>query len=95
MVLELTHAWSSSTDHGEGLFLITVTLDLLYNLSNNILFILYKVRSDEPSDVIKNWMRRKDTIEFLGLWESLNNLNFNSVEFDRIKSEAGYNSFTL
>ncbi len=51
--------------------------------------------SDEPSDVIKNWMRRKDTIEFLGLWESLNNMNFNSVEFDRIKSEAGYNSFTL
>ena len=95
MVLGLTHAWSSSTDHGEGLFLITVTLDLLYNLGNNILFILYKVRSDEPSDVIKNWMRRKDTIEFLGLWESLNNLNFNSVEFDRIKSEAGYNSFTL
>ena len=40
-------------------------------------------------------MRRKDTIEFLGLWKSLNNMNFNSVEFDRIKSEAGYNSFTL
>ena len=54
-----------------------------------------RYKSDEPSDVIKNWMRRKDTIEFLVLWESLNNLNFNSVEFDRIKSEAGYNSFTL
>lgn len=54
-----------------------------------------RYKSDEPSDVIKNWLRRKDTIEFLGLWESLNNLNFNSVEFDRIKSEAGYNSFTL
>ena len=54
-----------------------------------------RYKSDEPSDVIKNWMRRKDTIEFLGLWESLNNTNFNSVEFDRIKSEAGYNSFTL
>lgn len=54
-----------------------------------------RYKSDEPSDVIKNWMRRKDTIEFLGLWESLNNLNFNSVEFDRIKAEAGYNSFTL
>ena len=40
-------------------------------------------------------MRRKDTIELLDLWESLNNMNFNSVEFDRIKSEAGYNSFTL
>ena len=54
-----------------------------------------RYKSDEPSDVIKNWMRRKDTIEFLGLWESLNNTNFNSAEFDRIKSEAGYNSFTL
>lgn len=54
-----------------------------------------RYKSDEPSDVIKNWMRRKDTIEFLGLWESLNNTNFNSVEFNRIKSEAGYNSFTL
>ena len=54
-----------------------------------------RYKSDEPSDVIKNWLRRKDTIEFLGLWESLNSLNFNSVEFDRIKSEAGYNSFTL
>lgn len=54
-----------------------------------------RYKSDEPSDVIKNWMRRKDTIEYLGLWESLNNDHFNSVEFDRIKSEAGYNSFTL
>ena len=54
-----------------------------------------RYKSDETSDVIKKWMRRKDTIEFLGLWESLNNTNFNSVEFDRIKSEAGYNSFTL
>ncbi|MBE3030568.1 KilA-N domain-containing protein [Sneathia sp. DSM 16631] len=54
-----------------------------------------RYKSDEPSDVIKNWMRRKDTIEFLGLWGSLNNMNFNSVEFDRIKSEAGYNTFTL
>ena len=54
-----------------------------------------RYKSDEPSDVIKNQMRRKDTIEFLGLWESLNNMNFNSVEFDRIKSEAGYNSFAL
>ena len=41
-----------------------------------------RYKSDEPSDVIKNWMRRKDTIEFIELWESLNNINFNSVEFD-------------
>ena len=41
-----------------------------------------RYKSDEPSDVIKKWMRRKDTIEFIELWESLNNINFNSVEFD-------------
>lgn len=51
--------------------------------------------SYEPSDVIKNWLRRKDTIEFLGLWESMYSKNFNSVEFDRIKSDAGSNAFTL
>ena len=45
-----------------------------------------RYKSDEPSDVIKNWMRRKDTIEFLGLWESLNNMNLirsNSTELNR------------
>ncbi|NOR45050.1 MAG: hypothetical protein GQ534_05630 [Candidatus Delongbacteria bacterium] len=50
---------------------------------------------DEPKDVVKNWMRNKNTIEFLGLWEKLNNPNFKGVEFDPIKNEAGYNSFTM
>ena len=49
----------------------------------------------EPKDVIKNWMRNKNTIEFLGLWEKLNNPSFKGVEFDHFKTEAGYNSFTL
>ena len=51
--------------------------------------------SDEPNDVIRNWLRRKDTIEFLGLWEVLNNPNFKPVEFDGFKQEAGRNSFSL
>lgn len=45
--------------------------------------------------MIKKWMTRRDTIEFLGLWESMHNINFNSTEFGRIKSESGYNAFTL
>ena len=49
----------------------------------------------DPKDVIKNWMRNKNTIEFLGLWEILNNPEFKGVEFDSFKNEAGYNSFTL
>jgi len=51
--------------------------------------------SDEPKDVVKNWLRSKNTIEFLGLWEQINNVNFKGVEFDSFKNEAGSNSFTL
>lgn len=54
-----------------------------------------RYKSDEPKDVIKNWMRSKDTIEFLGLWESLHNENFKGVEFDSFKKQAGSNAFTL
>ena len=45
--------------------------------------------------LIVNWFRNKDTIEFLGVWEKLHNPNFNLVEFDKIKSEAGSNRFVL
>ena len=50
---------------------------------------------DEPKDVVKNWLRSKTTIEFLGLWEQINNEDFKGVEFDTFKNEAGSNSFTL
>jgi len=50
---------------------------------------------DAPRDVIKNWMRSKNTIELLGLWEKLNNPNFKQVEFDLFKNEAGFNHFVL
>lgn len=49
----------------------------------------------EPKDVVKNWMRSRATIEFLGLWEQLNNPDFKGVEFDSFLYEAGSNSFTL
>ena len=54
-----------------------------------------KYKSDEPFIVINNWMRSKDTIEFLGLWEQLHNPNFKPIEFDRFRAQAGYNAFTL
>lgn len=54
-----------------------------------------RYRSDEPKDVVKNWLRSKSTIEFLGLWEQINNPNFKWVEFDSFKNEAGANSFTM
>ena len=46
---------------------------------------------EAPADVVKNWLRRKDTIEFIGLWERLNNPDFNVVAFDQFKTEAGNN----
>lgn len=49
----------------------------------------------EPKDVISNWMRLRHTIEYLGLWETLNNPDFKGVEFDAFLHEAGANAFTL
>ena len=51
--------------------------------------------SIEPKDVVKNWMRLKNTLEYLGLWEILNNSVFKGVEFDPLLREAGSNSFTM
>ena len=49
----------------------------------------------EPKDVVKNWMRQKNTLEYLGLWERLHNPQFKGVEFDPLLGEAGSNSFTM
>ena len=54
-----------------------------------------KYRSAEPKDVIKNWLRTRDTLDFLGLWETLNNPGFKVSEWEKLKSEAGRNAFTL
>ena len=51
--------------------------------------------AQEPKDVVKNWMRQKNTLEYLGLWEKLYNPNFKGVEFDPLLAEAGSNSFTM
>lgn len=48
-----------------------------------------------PADVIKNWMRLRGTIEYLGLWEQLNNPDFKLVEFELFKNNSGGNAFTL
>ena len=49
----------------------------------------------EPKDVVKNWMRNRSTIEFLGLWEKIHNPDFKGVEFDPLLFEAGSNAFTM
>ena len=49
----------------------------------------------DPNGVIANWMRNRNTIEYLGLWETLYNLNFNPLEFEGVRRNAGLNAFTL
>jgi hypothetical protein len=47
------------------------------------------------ADVVKNWLRNRGTVEFLGIWEQLNNPNFKLVEFDQFRKDVGLNSFVL
>ena len=51
--------------------------------------------SERTNYIIQNWMRTRSTVEFLGLWEQLNNPNFKRIEFDAFRIESGSNSFTL
>ena len=54
-----------------------------------------KYKSDDPTAVIGNWMRNRNTIEYLGIWESLYNPHFKPTEFEGFKKEAGLNAFTM
>ena len=48
-----------------------------------------------PGYIIQNWLRRRATIEYIGIWEQLNNPNFNCIDFEAIKNEAGSNGFVM
>ena len=54
-----------------------------------------KYKSEDPAATIQNWMRSRDVIEFLGLWETLYNPDFKPLEFEGFKARAGSNAFTL
>lgn len=54
-----------------------------------------RYKSDDPTAVIQNWMRNRDVIEFLGLWEKLHNLDFKPLEFEGFRKQAGANAFTM
>jgi len=54
-----------------------------------------KKNSEEPRFVVINWLRNRNTVEFLGTWEKIHNPNFNRVGFDTVRSNAGLNSFTI
>ena len=54
-----------------------------------------KYKSDDPIAVISNWMRNRNTVEYLGVWESLYNQDFKPLEFEGFRKQAGLNAFTL
>ncbi|HEY3370485.1 MAG TPA: KilA-N domain-containing protein [Prolixibacteraceae bacterium] len=54
-----------------------------------------KFKTADPFIVVCNWMRNRNTIEYLGIWETLYNLDFKPIEFDRFRNEAGLNAFTM
>ncbi|HLC65133.1 MAG TPA: KilA-N domain-containing protein [Candidatus Nanoarchaeia archaeon] len=68
-----------------------------YNESDFIcLTDIAKYKDSERSDyLIQNWLRNRNTIEFLGIWERINNPNFNTIEFDGFRKRAGLNTFIL
>ena len=75
---------SSITTKGITILIKQINQDDYFSLTD-----IAKFKNAEfPADVIKNWMRNKNTIEFLGIWEKLYNPSFNMVEFDQFKSEA-------
>ncbi len=82
-----------TTIHAKG---IQINVRFGINQSDYIsLTDIARYKSDSPDDVVKNWLRNRETLEFLGLWEELNNPDFNPVEFDGFRREAGRNTFTL
>lgn len=56
---------------------------------------LAKRKSERPDQTISNWLRNRNTIEYLGTWETVHNPNFNALEFEGFKNRAGLNAFTI
>jgi len=77
--------------HGTSVTVLTHTIDSYISLTD-----IAKYKEPDRSDhVIQNWMRNRNTIEFLGIWERLNNPVFKPLEFEGFKNRAGLNSFVL
>ncbi len=74
----------------------SVPVALLVHLDTDFISLTDMVRASESgSAIIDNWLRNKNTLEFLAIWEEIYNPGFNSLEFEEIKKEAGLNRFTM
>lgn len=84
---------SRETIHAKGIEIGIYTNDFKNEFIS--LTDIAKYKSDDPNDAIRTWMKSKETIAFLGLWEELHNPNFKPSEFEGFKNEAGYNAFSM
>lgn len=73
---------------------IVVVSNQNYDYISSTDIVRYK-DSENTDDIIKNWLRNRNTIELLGFWEQLHNPDFKPVEFDGFRKQAGLNSFTM
>ncbi len=81
------------TPHANGIDICTYTQDF----ENDFISLtdIARYKSEDPAAVIQNWMRNRDVIEFLGLCERLHNPDFNPLEFEGVRKQAGANAFTM
>lgn len=81
---------------GKVLVVDTVSVSLIQQNDTDFISLTDMVRQSESGTaLIENWLRNKNTLEFLSIWEQIYNPNFNSLEFEEIKKEAGLNRFTM
>ena len=70
-------------------------INVIQHLNEDYISLTDMVKSFGDESILYNWLRNRNTIEFIGIWEQIYNPYFKPIEFDRFKSEAGLNSFTL
>ena len=71
------------------------SISIIEQNSGDYICLTDMVRGEEGEDHIRNWMRNRNTVEFIGIWETLHNPDFKPVEFDTFRKQAGLNSFNL
>jgi hypothetical protein len=72
-----------------------VTIRVIKRNGQDYVSLTDMMKSRDDEFLILNWLRNRNTVEFLGIWETVNNISFNPVEFDRIKTKAGLNNFRM
>lgn len=70
-------------------------INIIDNEDSDYISLTDMVRSFGDENIISNWLRNRNTLEFIGIWEQLNNPDFNTLEFEGFKNQAGLNKFWI